>query len=379
MRERLKKFHDYFQASLGRVVDTLERLVAMETPSRDRARIDRFAEHYADLLRPHCSRVSIVAGDLGARVRAECGSGNRTILVLGHIDTVWPAAATADKPRLRRDGDRLYGPGVFDMKAGLCLVLFAFEAMAKLGVEPDRRVLLLCTPDEESGSPSSREAIEREAAEAAAVVVLEPPLDDGSLKMRRKGGGRFRIEVSGREAHAGINPHDGVNALHELALQVARLVDMNDLDKGITVNVCRAAGGSAENVIPGRAWAVVDFRTLTASQAEELAAEIAGLEPILEGAGLEITGGIARRPVEETPESMHLASLAQEIAAELEMPLEVGVSGGGSDGSFTAALGIPTIDGLSLDGAGAHCLGEHVVTSRIPQRGALLAELLLRI
>ena len=378
MSNRLEQFREYFEKHSERFVDTLKRVVEMETPSADRERIDQLADFVSDFLRRYCDRVSVVAGELGARVRAEKGGGDKTVLILCHMDTVWPVDAE-NKPVLRFDGDKLHGPGIFDMKAGLCMTLFAFEAYSELDIEPDRRLVLLCTPDEELGSPSSREPIEREAADVAATVVLEPPLDDGRLKMRRKGGGTAELEVFGREAHAGINPQDGVNAIHELAMQIVKLAELNDYDRGLTINADIVEGGTRDNVVPGYAKAIIDFRAMTTSDAEEVERTLQGLEPILEGARLSVKGGFQRPPMEETPESRKLAALAQDIAGKLGMELEKGLSGGASDGSFTAALGIPTIDGLGLDGAGAHSSHEHVVVSRIPQRCALLAELLLSI
>jgi len=378
MSSRVAKIRDYFASNLDRFLSTLQRLVEMETPSRDKERLDRFGEHFAELLRRFSHRFSMVAGDVGPRIRAERGEGGKTILVLGHMDTVWPVEG-GSKPQVRHDGDRFHGPGVFDMKSGLCLMLFAFEAIGELGIELDRRLVFLCTPDEEIGSRASREAIEREAGHAAAVLVPEPPLEDGTLKTRRKGVGSVQLEVRGKESHAGIAPEKGVNAIHELALQIGRLVEMNDPERGITVNVDIVSGGTKENVVAGRASACIDFRAMTVEDALEVEKKIHSLRPVLEGAELSISGGFERPPMEETPESGVIAALAQGIAAELGFKLKTGLSGGGSDGSFTAALGIPTIDGLGLDGDGAHALHEHVLVSRIPDRGALLTELMLRI
>ena len=320
----------------------------------------------------------MVAGDDGARIRAESGSGEKTILVLGHMDTVWPVEAEG-KPPLRREDDRFYGPGIFDMKSGLCLMLFAFEAIAELGIRLDRRIVFLVTPDEEIGSGASREAIEREAEGATAVIVPEPPLAGGAIKTRRKGVGNIKLVVRGRESHAGIAPEKGINAIHELALQIVRLMEMNDPQRGITVNVDLVSGGTRENVVAGSASAVVDFRALTSEDAMDIERRIHALESIIEGAELSVSGGFSRPPMEETPESRAIAVKAQEIASELGFELGTGLSGGGSDGSFTAAMGVPTVDGLGLDGEGAHALHEHIIISRIPDRGALLTELLLRI
>lgn len=378
MSERTKLLYDHFEKNRGRFIEILQRFVSMETPSGEAERIDRFAEQYANLIRNYCDRVSVVAGEVGARVRAETGSGEETVLLLGHMDTVWPLD-TGSKPPHNLDGDKLFGPGVFDMKSGLTLALFAFEAMNKLGIETGKKLVFLVTPDEEIGSETSREAIEREAEHASVALVLEPPLADGSMKTRRKGVGIFRLEVRGKESHAGINPWDGVNAVHELAMQISRLVGWNDAEKGITVNVCRAEGGIKDNVVPGKAWASIDFRAMTMAHCREIAEKIRNLKPINKEARLEITGEVNRPPLEETDDSRRIAKTAQEIAAELGVDLKSGLTGGGSDGSFTAAMGVPTIDGLGLDGDGAHSLHEHVLLDRIPFRGALLTELILRI
>ena len=378
MKSRLQEIRAYFETHKDRFLDTLERLAAIDTPSRDKERIDRFAETFAEMMRRYSHRFSLVAGDAGARIRAERGAGDKTILIIGHMDTVWPPEE-GQKPELRRDGDKLHGPGVFDMKSGLCLALFAFEAFSELGIELDRRVVLLATPDEEVGSAASREAIEREGAAASAVIVPEPPLAGGLMKTRRKGVGNVRIEVRGRESHAGIAPEQGINAIHELAQQIVRLIGLNDPDKGVTLNVDVIGGGTKENVVAGNAWAVLDFRAMSSEDALKIERYIHELKPVLEGAELEITGGFERPPMEETAESLAIAAKAQEIAGELGFELGKGLSGGGSDGSFTAALGVPTLDGLGVDGDGAHAMHEHVLISRIPDRGALFTELILRI
>jgi glutamate carboxypeptidase len=378
MSNRVERILSFFEERRERFVETLLRFVSMETPSGDRERIDQFADFYAGLLRNHCERVSIIAGNAGARVRAESGSGGKTILLLGHLDTVWPLESE-NRPSLRRQGDILSGPGAFDMKAGLAMALFAFQAFTEMDLGLDKKLVLLATPDEESGSLSSRGAIEREAKEAGAVLVLEPPLNDGRMKTRRKGVGEFRIEVKGRESHAGINPEDGVNAIHELAHQIVYITGLNDTKRGITVNAGRIGGGIKDNVIPGGAWATIDFRALTIEDCKALAERIRNLKPVLAGAELMITGDVNRPPLVETEKSREIASQTKQIAAELGVGLKEGLSGGGSDGSFTAALGIPTIDGLGLDGRGAHSLDEQVDLSRIPFRCALLTELILRI
>jgi glutamate carboxypeptidase len=274
-------------------------------------------------------------------------------------------------------GGRAFGPGIFDMKGGLVIALGAVDALRACGLEPARRVVFLWTSDEEIGSRTSRRIIEREARRSEAVLVLEPAAGPrGLLKTARKGVGDYVLRVTGKAAHAGLNPGAGVNAVHELALQIARVAEFNDARRGTTVNVDIVNGGTRSNVIADAARAVVDVRCARLSDARRLAAKFRALRPILRGAKLEVTGGLDRPPMERTAATVALFHQAQRLARAMGIELGETMVGGGSDGNFTAALGVPTLDGLGAVGNGAHSPDEFIVIRSLPERAALLAALL---
>jgi glutamate carboxypeptidase len=272
---------------------------------------------------------------------------------------------------------RAWGPGTFDMKGGIVLALFAVEALRAVGISPRRKIVFLWTGDEEVGSQASRATIEKEAQRSKAVLVLEPAFGlDGRAKTQRKGIGEVEIIVHGRSAHAGVDPERGVNAAHELALQITRLMKMNDPRRGITVQANVISGGTATNVVPEFARAQVDVRFSRARDARDLERRLLGLRPITKGARIEVRGGLNRPPLERTAAVAALFHRAQAIAREIGFRLDEAATGGGSDGNFTAALGVPTLDGIGVVGDGAHSLQEHLVIRELPRRAALLAGLL---
>ena len=295
------------------------------------------------------------------------------IMVLGHLDTVHPVG-TFD-PAFRVEDGRAFGPGTFDMKGGWACVL---EALARVRERegPRRPVLLLATCDEETGSATSRALIEELAGAAHAVLVPEPPFPDGSAKTRRKGVGWYRLSVRGRASHAGLAPDEGVNAVLELAHQVLAIHALESVEAGTTVSGDQAGGGTASNVIPAAAWAEVDVRFTSTAEAERVDAALRGLEPVLDGADLTLEGGINRPPMERTAGVARLYHLARRIAEDAGWTLGEGLSGGASDGSLTAGLGTPTLDGIGPRGAGAHAADEHVVVDDLPRRVHLYATLL---
>jgi glutamate carboxypeptidase len=264
------------------------------------------------------------------------------------------------------------GPGCFDMKSGLVLLYFALRCVA---AELRRPLRILFTRDEEVGSTSSRPLIERYARGAVAAYVLESPLPGGTLKTARKGTGDFLVRVDGRAAHAGVEPQKGISATLELAHQTIALHALNDFAAGTTVNVGVVHGGTRPNVVAAAAEAQVDIRVSTLAEAARLEAAIRGLKPVLPGARLTITGGLNRPPMERSAAMGALFARAREIAASMDVDIDEGSTGGGSDGNFTAALGIPTLDGLGAEGEGAHAAHEHVLTDSLPRRAALLAGL----
>jgi glutamate carboxypeptidase len=300
------------------------------------------------------------------------------VMLLGHVDTVWPRGTLARRGFRVADG-RAYGPGVFDMKSGVALMVAALEAIPDLGLQPPHPLKILLTCDEESGSTTSRQLIESEAAECAAVLVLEPSLPGGAAKTERKGFAIYEIVVHGVAAHAGLDPDKGVSATTELAHQLLALQRLEDRAAGVSVNAGVIRGGTSPNVVAAEARAEVDVRFRTLSQAAEIARRIEALTPVLDGARLEIRGGINRPPLERTAGVSALFEQARAVAADLGFDLGEGSSGGASDGNLTAALGVPTLDGLGVEGDGAHAEHEHILLADLPRRAALLTALLTRL
>jgi glutamate carboxypeptidase len=363
------------------IVRLLGEFVRCESPSHEKAAVDRMGRIVAREWQRRGARVRILRQkQAGNHVRAEVwlGEGRPAgqILILGHLDTVYPLGTLAKMP-LCSANRRLWGPGIFDMKAGLVLALFAVDALRAAGLRPCKRLVFLWNSDEEIGSQSSRGEIEREAKRSDAVLVLEPAYGrDGCLKTARKGVGTAELIVTGRSAHAGIDPSAGVNAVHELALQIARLMKMNDRRRGITVQATVVAGGTTSNVVPEHARAMVDIRYSHLADAPAIDRRLRSLRPILKGARVEMRGGVNRPPLERTHGVIKLFEHARELMNELGLSLDEASTGGGSDGNFTAALGVPTLDGLGAVGNGAHSPSEHVVTRSLAERAALIAGLL---
>jgi glutamate carboxypeptidase len=361
------------EARLADTLQTIEALVRLESPSTDKAAVDRCGAAVAGMLRAAGADVeTLPQRERGDHVRARFSGDGTPVLILGHFDTVWPVG-TLERMPLRRDGDRLYGPGSFDMKGGIALAL---TAMAALRALPHRPVTMLWTTDEEIGSATSRAAIEHEARHAAEVLVLEPALPGGALKTARKGCGEFEITVHGVAAHAGLDPGKGASAIHELAEQIIAIERLQDLPRGISVNVGLVSGGTRPNVVAEEARAVIDVRAPTRAAADAVSSAIGKLQPVRARTRLTIKGGFERPPMERTPSVVGLFARASAIAARLGRELGEGSAGGGSDGNFTAALGVPTLDGLGAVGDGAHAAHEHIEISSLPWRAALIAGLL---
>ncbi|WP_165251122.1 M20 family metallopeptidase [Paludisphaera soli] len=359
----------------------LKGLVEHESPSGDKGRLDLLAGTIAERWAGLGGAVERVANDSGGdhlvgRFFAE--APGRAALVVGHFDTVWPVGTIGRLP-FRREGDRLYGPGVYDMKTSLILVAAVLEAFAAHGLAPARPITLLFTSDEEVGSKTSRRLIEALARESAHALILEPPLADRSLKTARKGVGRFTLTVDGKAAHAGVAPELGANAIVELAHQVLKIVALNDPAAGTTLNVGLVAGGTTPNVVPARATAEIDARAVTIAGAEAVERAMLGLTAVTPGTRVTVEGGFNRPPMERSPGVAHLFAKARKLGEGLGLALTEGSTGGGSDGNFTAAVGTPTLDGLGAHGGGAHADDEHVAIESIPERAALLAALLLEI
>ncbi len=358
----------------------VEALAACESPSRDPASQEPvFARLGAALaaldFRVLRLRGRTSGGQILARPRRRT-RGAPAQLVLGHADTVWPVGTLREMP-LVRDGDRLAGPGVYDMKAGLVQGIFALRVLRELELVPAVTPVVFVNSDEEIGSPESGARVARLARVADRVLVLEPSLGvEGRLKTTRRGVARYAVIVRGRAAHAGLDPEKGVSAIHELAHVVHKLHDLNDPARGIAVNVGEVAGGIRPNVVAPESRAVVDVRTATREDARHVDASIRGLRPELSGASIEIRALSDKPPLEPTPGNRRLWTRAAALAEALGLPLDEGAAGGSSDGN-TASLHAPTLDGLGGVGDGAHAPGEYVCLDRMPERAALLALLLL--
>ncbi len=361
------------------LVETTMALAALESPTTDKTAVDRCGDELTCRLRDAGAVVEAIPSETaGDHLRASFGDGPAQLLVLGHFDTVWPVGQL-ERMSLRQEGGRLLGPGVYDMKAGIAIAMLAMRALLEEAGPPAARVVMLWTSDEERGSQTSRGLVEDEARRSNAVLVLEPSLPGGALKTARKGCGEFELRVGGVPAHAGIEPEKGASAVHEIARQILAIESLRDHERGVSVNVGVVEGGSRPNVVAPQARAVIDIRVSTASDRDRVDQAVRSIVPQLEGTTVEVTGGFSRPPLERTDEVIGLYTIAKELAAELGRELGEGSTGGGSDGNLTAALGVPTLDGLGAVGDGAHALHEHVIVDQLPWRAALTAGLIHRL
>ena len=372
----------YFDSHGAEMLGFVRWLVEQESMSRQSEATRRIAENLAEALGEAGAAVELFndpayGSTLLARFDRAGGASpeGKQILVVGHLDTVWPLGTLAGRP-FRVEGDRAFAPGIFDMKAGVMLATFAMRAIKDLDLRTRRPVTLLMTCDEETGSHFSRSIIEEEGRRSHVALVLEPPIPGGTVKTGRKGVGEFELIIRGRPAHAGNDPRAGVNAITELAHQILAINKLNDYQRGTTLNVGVARGGVLSNVIPAEARAFIDMRFGTVDEGERITAALSHLHPVLDGARIEVRGGINRPPLVRTPETGELFEHARRLASEIGFSLTEGSVGGGSDGNFIAALGVPVLDGLGVDGAGAHAEHEHIIISDIPRRAALLTRLI---
>ena len=364
----------------------IESLVRIESPTTNKAAVDACGARVAELMREIGGEVEILRQETaGNHLRGVFRStGNIQpgricrICLLGHFDTVWDIGQLERMPLVEREG-RLYGPGVFDMKAGLSIALQAVRALKQTGWPEGLEVVCLWTTDEETGSDTSRAIIEREATGANAVLVFEPALTNGEVKTARKGVGHFDIEVTGVSAHSGIDPGAGASAVHELARIITALEQLNDTARGISINVGVVRGGTRSNVVAERASAEVDVRVVRADDAPRLDRAIHAIRASDPRIRVSVTGAIDRPPFERTDKVAALYAVAKGVAEELGFELGEGATGGASDGNFTGALGVPTLDGLGAVGGGAHALDEHVRVDQLAPRAALAAGLLRRL
>jgi glutamate carboxypeptidase len=374
---------NYFQHCLESTLSLIQALVERESMSRDEACLNPLARFVAEQL-SHCAdEVKLIPqSGFGMHLRARFGFGHQStqphLLILGHLDTVWPPGTLERIPFRVTEQGTAHGPGIFDMKSGVAIIIEALQAVSHLRLTTHHPVTLLLTCDEEIGSLSSRPLVEEAARNCVAAFVLEPPIPGGIVKTGRKGVGVFTLRVTGRAAHAGLDPSKGVNAIVELAHQIIKLSGLNDYERGITVNAGVIQGGTTSNVVPAEAMARVDVRFWTPQDGELIQSTLRQLEPVLEHAKIEVSGGINRPPMERSSRNLRLYEQARSYAAEIGLDLHEGAVGGGSDGNFTAAMGVPTLDGLGVDGAGAHAEHEHIIINDIPRRAALLTLLLTK-
>ena len=323
----MRSFLAFCESQQGWLVETIEALARHESPTTDKAAVDRCGAEISRRLLLMGGRVTRLPQEAaGDHLRAEFGSGHDQVLVLCHFDTVWPVGQIARMP-IRQAGGRLFGPGTFDMKAGIAIAMLGVRALNEVGPDPSIRIVLLLTTDEETGSATSRRVIEQEALRSRAVLVFEPALPGGALKTSRKGCGEFTVSVRGVAAHAGIEPGGGANAIHELAAQIAALERLQDPARGISVNVDIVSGGTRTNVIAEEAHAEVDVRVARAEDAARVEATLRGLRPSRRGTTLSVSGGIGRPPMERTAGVVRLYELARALAAEVGIDLAEGGHG----------------------------------------------------
>jgi glutamate carboxypeptidase len=373
----MNELNAYLHQQMPAMVSLLRELVEIESQSDEKAGVDHVGVLIAQQLQRLGATVQmfpqVQTGDhvLGT---FNAGGGSPIVMIL-HMDTVWPTGTLAKRP-VRIEGDRFYGPGAYDMKASSVIALFALQALRVLGLWPQHEIRVFFTSDEETGSHTSRALIENIAQGAALCMVMEPALADGKLKSSRKGVGDFRVTAYGRAAHAGAEHRNGINAIEELAHQVLRIQALTDYARGVTFNVGDIHGGGVTNVVPDWATLQVDTRVAVLADAQWVMDALYGLRPVLPGTRLEISGEMNRPPMECNAQRLAIFRRVQDIGRTVGLDLDHGPSGGGSDASFTAGLGIPTLDGFGAVGDGAHAVHEHVLLPSLPERAALCAAIL---
>jgi glutamate carboxypeptidase len=369
----------YTRSKQEEIISFLREMVECESPSDDPAAVSRFADLFESRISDIAKVKRIKAKNFGPHLQCEFKLPGRAkdgqILGLGHSDTVYPMGTLAGMPFRSAEG-RLWGPGVLDMKGGIAFFVFAMRALRDLEIPVRRRVLLQLNSDEEVGSESSRPITEQEAKHSIAVLVVEPGTGlEGKVKTARKGIGDYALTVRGKASHAGVDFAAGASAIVEMARQIEKVSQFVGMRKGMTVNPGVISGGTRANVVASEARAEIDFRVEKLKDADLLERRMKALKPFDKRCSLEISGGLNRPPMERTPGVVALFNKAKTLARELGVALEESSTGGGSDGNFTAALGVPTLDGIGTVGEGAHAPHESILIERIADRTALLAKL----
>lgn len=376
------KFDHYFKSRQGEMINLLKKIVSLESPSTDKEAVNRCSSYVVKELKKTGSRISrFPQEEIGDIYLAEYPLSRtkelkEQILILTHIDTVWPVGRIKNMP-FYVSGNKIYGPGVLDMKAGLVMVIFSFKTLNELSIRLKKNIAVFINSAEEIGSEASRKIILNLAKKSACVLCLEPALPGGALKIQRKGRMVVRMDTKGKAAHAGT-PEDGINAIDELMLQLRILQKLRT--KEITINIGQIKGGEKPNIVAERASALLDIRFWRGSQKERILANLKQLKPLLHGARISYKIESLTPPMEKTEASTKLFSQVKKIAASsLNMTLEAGKTGGGSDASIVSSLGIPTLDGLGPDGEGIHAENENLILSSLVERTALLTEILCQL
>jgi glutamate carboxypeptidase len=370
----------YFQSQRQWMIDTLTQLVEFETPTTDKAAVDKLGNHLEAQFRAlgagSVTRFPIDgAGDVLLAKWNEDAPG-KPLMFLIHIDTVWPLGTLAERPVTIDADGRLFGPGAVDMKGGITIVLAALRGLQELGQMPQRPIWVLMTTDEEIGSVHSTAIIKETAAQTGLVMVMEPATIDEALKTQRKGVATYQVEIEGLPSHAGNAPEKGINAITELAQQVMKIQGFNDLRRGVSVNVTMVQGGSATNVIPAHVTAFVDTRAITVDQWNETDEQMMSLRPFVPGAKVRVQRINGHTPMERNALMQRQYAQVKRIGEAEGLTIREDMSGGGSDGNSVAAIGIPVLDGLGPQGDGLHALHEHVVIASLPRRSTLIAAML---
>jgi len=372
------RYLGFSEQHMPEMLALLQRMVEIESPSDNKAAVDKMGEFLAQEFQNQGGQVKVhKAADYGNHLQIEFAGtkDQKPVMLLGHYDTVWPLGTLAGMP-FRVEAGRAYGPGVLDMKAGIVMMMFALRALKEAKAN-HRPVTIFLDTDEEVGSASSRPITEAIARDCEAVLVLEPAQGpQGFLKTSRKGVGDFTIRVRGRASHSGVDFEKGQSAIIELARQILEVTKFVDVSRGITVNPGVIQGGTRSNVVAAEASAEVDIRVARMADKAELEQKFANLRPFNPQCKLEITGGLNRPPMERTSGTVRLFEIAQRLAKDIGIDLRESSTGGGSDGNFTSALGIPTLDGLGAVGEGAHAANESMVLDELPKRTAILAGLI---
>ena len=373
----MKEFLDYAENNAGDILGTLKTMVELESFTSDKQGTDALSDYLIQRLRELGAETTVIPQDqVGNHVVADIEGGEGRIMLLCHMDTVWPKGTIENRPFTVKEG-LAYGPGILDMKAGIAIALHALETLRTHGMQPKHKIKIVLNSDEETGSTSSRQLIEEEARKSDQVFCLEPGAGKkGALKTGRKGVGMFQVKVTGKAAHAGNEPEKGISAIEEMAHQILRLHSLTDFSRGTTVNVGVLQGGAVRNQVAAFAEALVDLRVTTTAEAVRVEREILNASPVLNDALVEVTGSLNRPPMERTESTAMMLNWVKEFADPLGIDLEETQVGGGSDAQFVAALGIPVLDGMGGVGEGPHADHENIVVSELPRRVALLASIM---